>query len=61
MDGTLKMESAYKNGLRDGKQIFYYPNGKVYYNGAYTADEKSGIWEYYTVEGVSDTIINYNE
>ena len=25
------------------------------------ADNKSGIWEYFTEEGISDTIINYNE
>jgi hypothetical protein len=33
----------------------------VYYNGSYLADNKSGIWEYFTEEGFSDTIINYNE
>jgi antitoxin component YwqK of YwqJK toxin-antitoxin module len=61
MDGTLKMESSYKQGKRDGKQTFYYPNGEVYYKGNYSDDVKSGVWEYYTNEGVTDTIINYNE
>ena len=61
VDGSLQMESAFKDGLRDGKQISYHPNGKVYYNGSYIADKKSGEWEYFTTEGKTDTIINYNE
>ena len=40
---------------------FYYPNGNVYYTGFYSDDLKSGIWEYFTEEGIQDTIINYNE
>ncbi|MBT4881660.1 MAG: hypothetical protein HON40_03815, partial [Flavobacteriales bacterium] len=60
-DGKTKMEAAYKTGKREGKQIFYHPNGAVYYKGLCTEDKKSGIWEYFTKEGVSDTIINYNE
>ena len=61
MDGTLKMESSYKDNLRDGKQTYYHPNGKVYYTGFYSDDLKSGVWEFFTEEGVRDTIINYNE
>ena len=48
-------------GVREGKVIHYFPSGKVYCNGSYFADDRSGIWEYFTEEGVSDTIINYNE
>jgi antitoxin component YwqK of YwqJK toxin-antitoxin module len=55
------MESAYKNGLRTGQVIYFYPDGLLYYTGFYTADLKSGSWEYFTEEGISDTIINYNE
>jgi antitoxin component YwqK of YwqJK toxin-antitoxin module len=48
-------------GKRDGKQTYYHPNGKLYYNGKYTNDLKVGNWEYFNKEGVTDTIINYNE
>ena len=61
MDGSIKMESTFVMGKREGKEIFYYPNGKVYYNGLHINDLKSGVWEYFTEEGVQDTIINYNE
>jgi hypothetical protein len=33
----------------------------VYYNGSYTDDKKTGIWEYFNIEGESDTTINCNE
>jgi len=55
------METAYNSGNREGKQTFFHPNGEVYYNGLYTDDKKVGIWEYFTEQGVTDTIINYNE
>jgi antitoxin component YwqK of YwqJK toxin-antitoxin module len=61
MDGSIKMESTFVMGKREGKQLFYHPNGNVYYAGFYLNDLKSGIWEYFTEEGIQDTIINYNE
>jgi antitoxin component YwqK of YwqJK toxin-antitoxin module len=61
MDGTLKMASSYKDNLRHGEQTYYYPNGQLYYNGFYSDDLKLGVWEFFTEEGVSDTLINYNE
>jgi antitoxin component YwqK of YwqJK toxin-antitoxin module len=61
MDGSIKMESAFILGKREGKELFYYPNGNVYYIGFYLNDLKSGTWEYFTAEGIQDTIINYNE
>ena len=59
--GRTKMETLINQGVREGKVIHYFPSGKVYCNGSYFADDRSGIWEYFTEEGVSDTIINYNE
>ena len=41
--------------------IYFYPNGHIYYSGFYTTDLRSGVWEYFTEDGVSDSIINYNE
>ena len=61
MDGKLKMQSSYKDNIRDGEQIYYYPNGNIYYQGFYSNGIKSGIWNFFTEEGISDTIIDYNE
>ena len=55
------MESLHRHNVRDGQQTYYYPNGQVYYRGLYKDDVKSGIWEFFTNKGISDTLINYNE
>ena len=61
INGATKMEFLINHGVREGEIVYYFPSGNVYYNGSYLADNKSGIWQYFTEEGVSDTIINYNE
>jgi len=60
-DGSLKMETSFKSNKRDGKHISYHPNGKIYFSGSYTDDLKSGIWQYFSADGIADTLINYNE
>ena len=55
------MSSFYINGVREGKEISYYPDQRIFYQGSYYNGQKIGAWEYFTKEGVSDTIINYNE
>ena len=55
------METHINDGIREGKILYYFSNGEVYCIGSYLADNKSGIWEYFNEEGVSDTVINYNE
>ena len=61
VDGTVRMESSYRYDLRHGEQTGYFPNGKIYYNGFYTDDLKSGLWRFFTNDGRTDTLINYNE
>ena len=39
----------------------YFSNGNIYYNGFYTDDLKSGLWHFFTNDGRTDTLINYNE
>ena len=43
------------------KCIYYYPSGIISYKGNYISGIKSGKWEYFNDQGVTDTIINYNE
>ena len=59
MDGTVKTEGFYKDNLRYGEQISYYPSGRIYSNGFYINDLRSGVWEFFTEEGVRDTLIDY--
>ena len=61
MDGSLKAEANYKDGLREGKKTYYYSNGKIYCTGFYRNDFKKGAWEYFNEQGLSDTIINHND
>ena len=55
------MESSFTNNERNGMHISYHPNGKIYSQGLYKKDIKSGVWEYFNSDGVIDTLINYNE
>ena len=38
-----------------------FPNGEIYSSGIYQNDMKIGEWIYNNEEGITDTIINYNE
>ena len=55
------MSTTYKNGILSGKYTYYYPNGKVDFEGNYKNNVKVGEWFYFSEEGVQDTIIKYNE
>ena len=46
---------------KEKKCIYYYPSGIISYKGNYISGIKSGKWEYFNDQGVTDTIINYNE
>jgi antitoxin component YwqK of YwqJK toxin-antitoxin module len=50
-DGRLVMEEGYANGLLDGEQIVYYPNGKVYEKKRFKNGEENGIFERIDVRG----------
>ena len=58
-NGIKWSESNYKNGLKEGKSIVYYPNGKERYSGTYTADKKSGHWVFYNETGEIQKEENY--
>ena len=61
MDGSLKAEANYKDGLREGKKTYYYSNGKIYCTGFYRNDFKKGSQSTFNEQGLSDTIINHND
>jgi len=57
-DGVLWSEGEYNNGIREGKTITYFANGKKYYEGQFVRAQKSGVWKFYNEEGefVNETI-----
>ena len=61
LNGKIKLEGIYKEGKRHGRQSYFFPNGEIYSSGIYQNDMKIGEWIYNNEEGITDTIINYNE
>jgi antitoxin component YwqK of YwqJK toxin-antitoxin module/tetratricopeptide (TPR) repeat protein len=50
-DGKTHELLYYKTGVKDSTVRSYYLNGKVEYEGKYTADERDGKWSYYYDNG----------
>ncbi|MFK5856971.1 MAG: hypothetical protein QM503_12640 [Bacteroidota bacterium] len=57
-DGVLWSEGEYNNGVREGKTVTYFANGKKYYEGQFVKAQKSGLWKFYNEDGefVNETI-----
>ena len=49
--GIKWSEQSFKNGLKEGHSIVYYPNGKIHYSGQYANDKKTGHWIFYNEQG----------
>ena len=45
------MERNHKDGKRDGKEIWYYENGQISYEGNYKDGKEVGKWTYYNEDG----------
>ena len=50
-DGAVQLEVTYVNGLLEGDIKIYTNDGKIYCEGQYSANKKSGTWTYYTSKG----------
>lgn len=48
---TIRYEGKYLEGVPDGMQTFYYPNGKVRQTGKYIGGMKEGDWKFYDESG----------
>lgn len=46
-NGKVKVEGAYRDGMKTGKWIYYWSDGATQTEGFYTKDEPSGTWTYY--------------
>lgn len=50
--GTPEMTGTYdSSGLKEGKFVFYYKNGKVKKEGAFEKNEMKGLWSYFDSSG----------
>ena len=45
------MERNYNDGKRDGKEVWYYKNGQISYEGNYKDGKKFGKWTYFNEDG----------
>ncbi len=61
-DGVLWSEGEYQNGVREGKTVTYFANGKKYYEGQFSRAKKTGVWKFYNEQGefVNDAIFDKN-
>ncbi len=50
-DGVIWSEGEYNNGIREGKTVTFFPNGKKYYEGQFLKAQKAGVWKFYNEQG----------
>jgi antitoxin component YwqK of YwqJK toxin-antitoxin module len=51
----------YKNGLQDGIQKIYNPDGKIEMEISFKNGKKNGVWHYYHNSGLEANLENWNE
>ena len=45
-------EVEYREGIKNGDIVVYYPNGMMKYQGRYYDDDRAGMWMFYDATGV---------
>jgi len=55
----LLTKGEVKNGLKNGKWSFYYPNQSLHFEGSFADDQKNGKWIYFNDKGVKSTEVLY--
>ena len=48
----MRYEVELKNGLKHGNFEEYYSNGKIKIKGKYKKDKQTGVWKYYSSDGI---------
>lgn len=59
-NGQIKEICSYRNGILDGKQVYYYETGVLYGEGRTRNNEMIGEWRYYYPNGEIMTIEKHN-
>ncbi|MGB4655690.1 MAG: hypothetical protein WBH98_09695 [Bacteroidales bacterium] len=60
-DKSTKAEINFKDGMYQGKAVFYYPNKQVMMEGEYCNDHKIGKWTTYNDDGKIQSYIIYED
>ncbi|HAR62042.1 MAG: hypothetical protein DKM50_01735 [Candidatus Margulisiibacteriota bacterium] len=60
LNGNLKIQKYYKNGIEDGEYIGFYENGKVEFKGRFKQGTNDGVCLEYYENGVVAAEMNYN-
>jgi hypothetical protein len=50
-NGTPWSEQSYNKGLKEGVNIAYHENSKIYFKGFWKADKRDSIWAFYDSTG----------
>lgn len=56
-----QFRGSYETGKENGFHIYFYPNGQVKRRGNYSFGLSTGMWEYYTEDGLRYLTIEYNK
>ena len=59
--GRLKLVKHYKNGLVNGKVIYYWDNGEIHLTGQYQKMRRVGVWKHYDNDGTLIHEENYDQ
>ncbi len=54
-------ETSFKEGIKHGPTMTYYPNGVMRYDGQYYDDERNGFWTFYDTLGMAVERINMDQ
>jgi antitoxin component YwqK of YwqJK toxin-antitoxin module len=60
-DGSICLRAEYIAGKLEGLFSYYHPNGKLYYEGNYKDDFRTGDWMVFNYDGSLKQIIAYEE
>ena len=58
-DSVLSFQGSFIDDLPDGKQVYYWENGKIKEEGVYVMGRKEGDWMQYNYDGTLFLIITY--
>lgn len=58
-NGKISFKGKYKNGLAEGKHVYYYKNGRVDMEGKYKNGLKNGRWTKFDPDGYINFVITY--
>ncbi|CAN5394475.1 toxin-antitoxin system YwqK family antitoxin [soil metagenome] len=59
--GNKRFQGTFINGQPDGKQTWWYENGRVWQEGKFVYGRKDGDWKYFDEEGYMSLVVTYKD